>query len=74
MADELQSYRSARQNVLCYYVYYAYYRFLKMTFHAACNTVNKNILQSFKSESAPCLKLLSLKRKSQLWSIERSRF
>ncbi len=34
-----------------------------MTFHAVCNSVNENILQSFKSESAPCIKLLSLKKK-----------
>ncbi len=27
--------------------------------------MNENILQSFKSESAPCIKLLSLKRKSR---------
>ncbi len=36
--------------------------------------VNENILQSFKSESAPCIKLLSLKRKSRLWIIETSHF
>ncbi len=34
--------------------------------------MNENILQSFKSESAPCIKLLSLKRKSRLWIIETS--
>ncbi len=28
--------------------------------------MNENILQSLKSESAPCIKLLSLKRKSRL--------
>ncbi len=35
-----------------------------MAFHAACNTAlrNVNILQSFKSESAQSIKLLSLKR------------
>ncbi len=36
--------------------------------------VNENILQSFKSQSALCIKLLSLKRKSGLWIIETSRF
>ncbi len=36
--------------------------------------VNENILQSFKSESAPCIKLLYLKRKSRLWIIETSCF
>ncbi len=36
--------------------------------------MNENILQSFKSESAPCIKLLSLKRKCRLWIIETSRF
>ncbi len=39
-----------------------------MTFHTVCNTqplLNENIRQSFKSESAPCIKLLFLKRKSQ---------
>ncbi len=49
-----------------------------MTFHAVCNTVktwmNENILQSFKSESAPYIKFLSLKRKSRLWIIETSNF
>ncbi len=46
-----------------------------MIFHAVCNTeVNENILQSFKSESAPCIKLLSLKRKRRLWIIKTSRF
>ncbi len=43
---------------------------LWIIFHA----VNENILQSFKSESAPFIKLLSLKRKSRLWIIEMSRF
>ncbi len=47
-----------------------YYGFLKITFFQ----VNENILQSFKSESAPCVKLLSLKRKSRLWIIKTSRF
>ncbi len=43
-----------------------YYGFLKMIFHAVCNSaLNENILQSFKSESAPCIKLLSLKRDSE---------
>ncbi len=36
--------------------------------------MNENILQSFKSESAPCIKLLSLKRKRRLWIIETSCF
>ncbi len=36
--------------------------------------VNENILQSFHSESAPRIKLLSLKRKSRVWIIEASRF
>ncbi len=36
--------------------------------------VNENILQNWKSESALCIKLLSLKRKSRLWIIETSRF
>ncbi len=36
--------------------------------------MNENILQSFKSESAQCIKLLSLKRKSRLWIIEMSPF
>ncbi len=36
--------------------------------------VNENILQTFKSESAPCIKLLPLKRKSRLWIIETSYF
>ncbi len=40
----------------------------------SCSEVNENIMQSFKSESAPCIKLLSLKRKSRLWIIETSRF
>ncbi len=58
-----------------------YYGFLKITFHAVCNSskwmnewMNENILQSFKSESAQSIKLLSLKRKSWLWIIETSRF
>ncbi len=40
-----------------------------MAFHAVCNTALSEwiILQSLKSESAPCLKLLSLKRKSWLY-------
>ncbi len=35
-----------------------------MIFYAVCKQlkVNENILQSFKSESTPCIKLLSLKR------------
>ncbi len=36
--------------------------------------VNENILQSVQSESAPCIKLLSLKRETRLWNIETSRF
>ncbi len=36
--------------------------------------VNENILQSFKSESATCIKLLSLKRKSRLGNIENESF
>ncbi len=55
-----------------------YYGFLKITFHAVYIItqlkVNENILQSFKSESATCIKLLSLKRKSRLGIIETSRF
>ncbi len=44
-----------------------------MTFQAVCNTaVNENILQSCKYESAPSIKLLSLKRKSRLSIIEMS--
>ncbi len=47
--------------------------FFKMTFQAVCNTaVNENILQSCKYESAPSIKLLSLKRKSRLSIIEMS--
>ncbi len=44
-----------------------------MIVHAACE-VNEIILQSVKSESEPCIKLLSLNRKSRLWIIETSRF
>ncbi len=52
-----------------------YYGFLKMTFHAVTQLkVNENILQSVQSESAPCIKLLSLKRETRLWNIETSRF
>ncbi len=34
----------------------------------------ENILQSFKSESASCIKLFSLNRKSKLWIIEPNSF
>ncbi len=40
-----------------------YYGFLKITFHAVY--VNENILQSFKSESAPCSYKVSLSKESQ---------
>ncbi len=36
--------------------------------------MNENILQSFKSKSAPCIKLLSFKRKSRLRVMKTSRF
>ncbi len=53
-----------------------YYGFLKITFHAVCNTALSEWKHpaKFKSESAPCIKLLSIKRKSRLWIIETSRF
>ncbi len=47
--------------------------FWKWSFMQVCN-MNENILQGVKSERAPCIKLLSLKRKSRLWIIETSRF
>ncbi len=49
-----------------------YYGFLKMTFQAVCNTALSEWKhpESFKSESAPCIQLLSLKIKSRLWIIE----
>ncbi len=49
------------------------YGFLKITFHAVCNTALSE-WKHFKSESAPCIKLLSLKRKSRLWIVETSHF
>ncbi len=53
-----------------------YYGFLRISFHAVCNTALSEwiILQSLKSESALCIKLLSLKRESWNWIIETSRF
>ncbi len=36
--------------------------------------VNENILQSFKSESAPVYKVIASQKKSRLWIIETSRF
>ncbi len=42
--------------------------------HVTQLEVKENILQGLKSESAPCIKLLSLKRKSHLWIIETSHF
>ncbi len=47
------------------------YEFLKMSFHAVCNTA----LSEWKhpAKCSICIKLFSLKRKSRLWIIETSR-
>ncbi len=62
---------SKKQNQFTY-LKCPYNGFLKITFHAVCNSEWKHSA-NFKSESTPCIKL-SLKRKSRVWIIEMSRF